>query len=145
MLQRTALVPREDSRIEEHGHRFHNTFLRCQAPGILEIFAHENDTAARTAEGLVGCRGNDVCILHGVVEQPCCDKSCRMSHVDHQQCPHLVGNLAHTLIVPFTAVSGATADDELRLVLPGEPFHLVIVDTSGLPVERIAYMMIEDA
>lgn len=69
----------------------------------------------------------------------------RMSHVDHQQCPHLVGNLAHTLIVPFTAVSGATADDELRLVLPGEPFHLVIVDTSGLPVERIAYMMIEDA
>ena len=39
----------------------------------------------------------------------------------------------------------AAADDELRLVLQGEAFHLVVVHATGLAAEGIAYVVVEYA
>ena len=92
----------------------------------------------------MGGRGDDVRPLHGILQQTGCDESCGVSHVYHQQGTHLVGNLAHPLVVPLTAIGRATADDELGFVLQGEGFHLVIVHTPCLLVQVVADGLVED-
>ena len=83
-------------------------------------------------------------ILHGVVEQTCSNESCRVSHIDHEQSTNLVGNLTHALVVPLTTVSRSATDDELRLVLKSQLFHLVVVDASGLAVQVVANGVVEN-
>ena len=93
----------------------------------------------------MGCRCNDVGILHRVVEQSCGDKTSGMCHVDHKQCSHLVGNLTHTLVIPLTAICRTTTDDKLWLVLDGKSFHLVIIHSSCLLVEVISHRAIQNS
>ena len=90
----------------------------------------------------MSCRGHDVGILHRVVQQSGSYQSGRVGHVDHEQCTHFVGYLAHALVVPFAAVCRASADDELRFVLDGQLFHLVVVNAAGLAVEVVAYRIV---
>ena len=68
-----------------------------------------------------------------------------MSHVDHQECAYLVGNLAHTGIVPLTAVGRAATDDEFRLLFECETLHLIIVHAACLLVEIVAHRIVEDS
>ena len=67
-----------------------------------------------------------------------------MSHIDHEQGTHLIGNLTHALVVPLTAVSRATADDQLGLVLQRQLLHLVVVHAASLLVEVVAHGLIEN-
>ena len=101
MLERTALNSGKHSRVDQLRHLAHLALGVGLAPGIVEILAEQDDAAARTAEGLVGCRGDDVGIFERVVEQTGGDKTCGMGHVDHKYCSDLVGDLAHAGIVPF--------------------------------------------
>ena len=83
--------------------------------------------------------------LHGVLQQSGGNQSGGVSHVNHQQGTHLVGNLAHALVVPLAAVGRAAADNQLRLVLHGQLLHLVVVHAARLLVQVVAYGLIEDA
>lgn len=66
-----------------------------------------------------------------------------MRHVYHEQGTYLVGNLAHTLIIPFTTVCRATADYKFRFVLNGESFHLIIVHTTCFRIKVIANSIVK--
>ena len=55
-----------------------------------------------------------------------------MCHVDHEQCAHAVGNLAHALIVPLAAVGAGATDDQLGTLALCHLFHLVIVYQVGV-------------
>ncbi len=145
MLQRSALNAGEHCRVYQCRHHLHLSLLGCQAPWVLEVLAHQDDAAARTAQCLVCCRCHDVCILQRVVQQSGCNQSCWMCHVYHQQCAYLIGNLAHACIVPFAAVGRATADNQLRLLGKCYAFHLVIVHASCLGVQVVCYRMIQNA
>ena len=144
MLQRTALLSRENGRVQQSRHFLDFTLRRLQAPGIVEVLTQQDDTTARTAQGLVGRRGYDVSPFHGVLQQSGSNQTGGVSHVDHQQGSHLVGNLAHALVVPFAAVGRATADNQLRLVLDGQLLHLVIVHAACLLVQVVAHGLVQD-
>ena len=83
-------------------------------------------------------------ILHGVVEQTCSDKSCRVSHIDHEQSTNLVGNLTHALVVPLTAVCRTTTDNQLGLIFDSQLLHLVVVHTTSLLIQIITYGLVEN-
>ena len=68
-----------------------------------------------------------------------------MCHVYHQDGSNLVGYLTHAGIVPLAAIGRAAADDELRLVLEGQLFHLVVVHATGFLLEVIANGPVDDA
>ena len=89
-------------------------------------------------------RSYDVCIFQWVVEQSCCDKTSRVSHIDHQQGTHLVGNLAHAGIIPLTAIGTAATDNQFRFVFESQLLHLVIVYTTSFLVEVVADRVIEN-
>ena len=139
VLQRTALDAREYGRIEDLRHHLHGALRRGLPPGILEILAHQDNAAAGPAQGLVGRRGDDMGVFHGVVQQPGGDQSGRVGHVHHQQGPHLVGDLAHALVVPFARIGRGAADDQFGFALQGFTLHSVVVDRAGLLVELVAY------
>lgn len=76
-------------------------------------------------------------VLHRVVKQSSRNQACGMGHIDHENSADAVCDLAHTLIVPFTAVCARAADDELGLLLVGKRLHLVIIDTSGFLIDIV--------
>ena len=80
----------------------------------------------------MGGAGNDVGILQGVVQQTCSDQAGGVCHVDHEQCAHAVGNLAHALVVPLAAVGAGATDDQLGTLALCDLFHLVVVNEVGL-------------
>lgn len=86
-----------------------------------------------------------MCVLHRIVENASCNESSRVRHVDHEECPNLIGNLTHTLIVPFTAVSRATTNNQFWFMFESEALHFVVVNTSSLLVQLIAHWLIENA
>ena len=76
-------------------------------------------------------------VFHGVVQQAGGDQSGRVGHVDEQQRAHLVGDFAHTFVVPFARIGRGAADDELRPVFQRLAFHVFVVDRAGLLVELV--------
>ena len=145
VLQWTALLTREYGRIQEHAHLLDLALLGSQAPRIVKILTHQNDTATRTTEGLVGSRSNDVGIFQWVVQKTCCNQTRRVSHINHEECTHLVGNLAHTCIIPLTAVGTTTTDNQLRFVFQSQLLHFVIIHATGFLVEVIADRVVEES
>ena len=83
-------------------------------------------------------------ILHGVIQQTSGNQTSRMSHVNHQQSAHLVGNLAHALVVPLAAVSRATTDNQLGLVFDSQTLHLIVVYTTSLLVQVVTNGLVQD-
>ena len=92
----------------------------------------------------MGRRGDDVSVLHRVLQQASCDQTSRVSHIDQQDGTYCVGDLAHALVVPLTAVGRTTTDDQLRLVLQGQLLHLVVVHAARLAAEVIADVVVEN-
>ena len=65
--------------VEDLRHHLGYALRSLEAPGILEIFAHQDDTATRTAQGLMGGRSHDVSILNRVLEQTGSDQTGMLS------------------------------------------------------------------
>ena len=79
-----------------------------------------------------------MCILNRIVEQSGSNQSGWVCHIYHQKSTNLIGNLAHTLVVPLAAVSRTTTNNKLRLMLNSKSLHMVVVYTSSLRVEVVA-------
>ena len=101
---------------------------------FLEFFARvgDDETAARTAQGLVRGRGHDVRVRHRIRIHASRDQSRDMRHVDEQIRANLVGNRAQTCPVHHLRIRAETADQHLRFVFERQPFDLVIIDASVL-------------
>ena len=145
MFKWPALRSWEHGRVEQLAHHLDLALRRFLAPWILKVFTHENDAATWTAKTLMGCCCHNVSILYRIVEQSGGNETCRVSHVDHEQGSHLVGNVAHACIVPLARVGRSSSNDELRLVLFCQTFHFVIVNASRLLVQRVGHGVIENA
>ena len=143
VLQWTALGAREYGAVEASRHHLHDALGSGETLWIGEVLTHHNDAATRTAERLVGGGGYDVGILHRIFEQTSSNEASRVSHIDHQDGTYLVGNLAHTGIVPFAAISRTATDDEFWLVLEGEALHLVVIDATGIFAHIVGNRLVE--
>ena len=60
-----------------------------------------------------------------------------VSHIDHEVCADFMGDLRHTLEVDDARISGSAADDQLRLMLFRQLFHLVIIDGLSLRIDAV--------
>ena len=88
---------------------------------------------ARSAQRLVGREGDDVGVRDGVRVHPAGDEAGDVGHVEHQQRPHLVGDLAERLGLDEPRVRRRARDDEPRALGLGAVAHLVEVD----PLARV--------
>ena len=145
MFERAALRAGEDCAVEDLAHHLHFAFGRGESPRVLEVFAHEDNAATRAAQRFVRGGGDDVRVFHGVVQQAGSNQAGGVRHVHHKERAHLVGDVAHALIVPLAAVSGAAAYDEFRFMLQGELFHLVVIHKSRFSVKVVADGVVENA
>ena len=123
MHQRTTLRAREDQRVEFFGQ--------------LVVLARENQTAARTAQRLVGRGGHDIRIRNGVRINARCDETGHVRHVDVQIGTHLVGDRAKTREVEQARIGRKASDDELRLDLECLRFESVVVDLAVIGTDAV--------
>ena len=145
MLKRSALYAGEYSRVKQLAHHLHFTFRGGFSPRVFKVFSHKNNSATRSAQCFMGGRGYNVRIFQGIIEQSGGNKSGRMRHINHQQSPHVVGNLTHSLIVPFTTVGRASADNKFGFMLQSQPFHLFVIHSPGFFIEVVAYGFVKNA
>jgi hypothetical protein len=110
--QRPALLAREERAVDRLG----------------VLLLAEDEARPRAGQGLVGRRGDEVAVRHGVGVQTGGDEPGEMSHVAEEQGPDLVGDLAELVRLHRSRIRRAAADDELGPVLLGEAEHLVVVD-----------------
>ena len=73
---------------------------------------------------------HDMGVFERVIQQTGCDESSRVSHIDHEDRADLIGYLADTGIIPFTAVRTRACDNQFRLVLARLTLQVLIIDTT---------------
>ena len=145
VLQRTALGAGEHGAVEQSAHLLDLALRGGLAPRIVEVLTHEDHTAAGSAEGLVGRRGDDVAIFQGIVQVSLGDEAAGMADVAHEDGADLVGDLAHAGPIPVTAVGAAAADDQFRVMLEGLLLHVLVVNHAGLFLHLVANHLVVDA
>ena len=101
VLKRATLDTGEYACVEDCAHLLDFALGSCEAPGVVEVLAQQDDAAARAAEGLVGGGCYDVCIFHRVLEEACGDEAGSVCHVYPQQCANLVCYCTHALVIPL--------------------------------------------
>ena len=83
-------------------------------------------------------RGNDVSVFYGIVKQTSSNKTCGVSHVNHQKGTYLVGNFAHTFVIPFTTISTTTTNNQFGFVFQCQLLHFVVVNTTCFRIQVIS-------
>ena len=131
MHQGAALAAGENRRVE-----FLLQFL--VGPG-------QDKAAAGAAQGFVGSGGHHVRKRDGVGVDPGGHQACHVGHIDHQVGADPVGNRAEAGPVHHPRVGGKTGDDQLRLVLQGQGFHLLVVHLTGDAVQAVLDRVIDPA
>ena len=134
----------EHSRVEQLAHHLYFALRRFLSPRILEVLAHKDDTTTRSAKCFVRGRSNDVCVFQWVLQQACGNQTGGVSHVNHEDGTHLVGDVAHALVVPFAAISRAATDDKLWLMFQRKAFHFVVINAPSFLVEVISHGVVQN-
>ncbi len=110
----------------------------------MSLSAH-CDATARAAERLVGGARHIVGDRHRVVVEPGGHEARVVGHIDHELRPNLAGDLCERAVGNLTGVGTRARHDELRLVLTGEPRHLIEVEAVVLTANTIVDKVVEDA
>ena len=90
----------------------------------------EHEPAARTAQRLMGCGGDDMRMWDGVVvagEHLARDETGEVRHVDHEGGADLVGDLSHDSKVHEAWVRAVAGDQNQWPLLVRPPPHVVVV------------------
>ena len=99
----------------------------------------------RSAQGLVRGGGGDVGDVDGAGIEPGGDQSRDMGDVGDEIGPDPVGDVPEALPVDHPRVGRKAGHDELRFVLQGEPFRLIVVDLLGLGVQPVLDCLVNPA
>ena len=95
---------------------------------LAVLFLGEAQAGPRAAERFVRRRGDEVGDRHGVVVQSGRDQARVVGHVDHQLRADFAGDLGELVVRNLARIGARAGDDQLRLVLAGQPGDLVEVD-----------------
>ena len=121
VLERTALHAREYGGVESLG------------PLLLA----ENHAAARTAEGLMGRRGDEIGVRNGRGMGAARDETGDMGHVDEHDAACLVADLADALEVDRARIGRCARKKNLGLHFHRKLLDLIVVERLGLGINRI--------
>ena len=144
MLQRPALNARENGGIQDGAHLLDLSLGRGEAPGVVKVLAHEDNTATRPAEGLVGGGRDYMRVFYRVLQEARGNEAGGVGHIDPQDGAHFVCNGTHALVIPFAGIGRCTANDEFGLALQGFALHFIVVHAAGFRIEAVRYRVIQD-
>ena len=126
--QRATLQTRENGRIDL----------------AFEFLFHQDEATARAAQRLVRRGRNEIGIRHRTRIDACGDQTGIVRHIHHEESTDILGDFGEPFEIDTQGISRCTGDDQFRLVLMRQLFHLVIVDflffvqTVGNDVEPLA-------
>src|SRR5690554_1506718 len=123
MDQRPALKPGEDGGVN--------------LLGVFRVIG-EHDAAARSAEGFMRRRSDDIGMGHWRGDHAASDEPREMRHIDHEDGPDSISDSAEALEIEEAGIGGAAGDDELRLMLLRGRLDLIHIDEVRLSVDPIA-------
>ncbi len=105
----------------------------------------QDEPGPRSADGLVHRGRHDVRVRHGRGVHAGGHQAGEVRHVDPQVRAHLVGDLTERGEVQLAGVGRPARDDDLGLVLDGEPTHLRHVHLGGLGVHAVRDDVVQPA
>src|SRR5690606_3033806 len=120
---RTTLTARENRRVK---------FLFNLFVGFSQ-----NDTATRTAQGFVGCRGGDVGNLHRVGILSRCNQTSHVRHIDKQVSTNLVSDIAKTLPIHNLGIRRETSNDNFWFVFNRQTLNFFVIDQTSLRIQTV--------
>ena len=104
---------------------------------LLELLPGQDQPASGPPQRLVGSAGDHVGIGHRTGMGLPRHQTDEVGGVHHEDRADLVGDLPEALIVEGPRVGGVAGEDDLGLVLFGQPADLVHVDDLGLGVHPV--------
>ena len=115
----------------------------CPVDRLRVLLGAEHEPGARARERLVGGRGDEMRMRHRARMQTRRDQPREMSHVGHQQRPHLVRDLAEPVGLDRTRIRRAATHDQLRPHLLGLREHLVVVNGHRLARDAVVVELVQ--
>ena len=103
--------------------------------GIL-LFAHDQ-AAARSAQGFMRSRSNDVGIRHRAGMQTRSHKTGDVGDIHHQQRPNAVRDLRHPFKIYDPGISAGAGNDDFRFRFSGSLRQSIIIDSFRLVIHTI--------
>jgi hypothetical protein len=132
----SALVTREDGEVDG-SFEIVEGLLAGLRVSLAYSLAEEDHCATGSTERLVGGGGDNVAVWEGRLVDASRNKTRNVCHVHHQVASDLVGNLAHTGVVNFAAVSGCAGYKDLGAVHERVLLKLVVVDDASVEVDAV--------
>ena len=129
-------MAREDGEIDR-AFEIVEGLLASLGVGFPDALAEEYHCASWATERFVGSGRDDIAIRERRVVDTSSDETGDVCHIHHEVAANFVCNLAHTLVVDFTAVSGCTGDENFGAVHEGILLELVVVNEAGLEIAAI--------
>ena len=117
-----------------------NTLL-IEVLGVLCFAQHQ--AGPRAAERFVRGGGDEVGDRHRIVVQAGRDQAGVVGHIDEQLRADFVGDLGKLAVRNFARIGAGPGDDQLRLVLAGQPRDLVEVDAVRVARHAVADEVVE--
>ena len=103
----------------------------------------EDHAGARSAQGLMRGRRDDVGVGHGRRMRPTGDESRKVGHINQKIGTHFIGDPAHPDEVKLPRIRTSAGNDHLRAFERGLLLQFVIVDGLGILADLVAGDLIQ--
>ena len=101
------------------------------------LIASEDDAAARAAQRLVGGRGNDICMRHGIRMLPCGNQPRDMRHIHHEERTDRLCNRPDALKINRTRIRRSARNNHFGLVLLRKCLERIVVNALRLTIHAV--------
>src|SRR5437764_407390 len=91
----------------------------------------------------MGCGSYKMTVLERRFQEALSDQACRVCNISHHKGAYLICYFADAGIIPVTAVSRCSANDQLWFFLTGHFFHLLIINQATFSIYAIKEWMIK--
>ena len=89
------------------------------------------------------CRAcHNICIIYRVLVETCCNQSCDMRHVYHEEGAYFICDLTEDIKADLSRISGRTGNDQLWLVLVCQFSYVVVIYGFRLRIQSVCYKVI---
>ena len=143
--QRPALDAGEDGLVDLGAERGLHHREVGPVDRVGQLFAAEDQAAARAAQGLVGRRGHDVGVREGAGVHAGGHEPGDVRHVHEQQRPDAVGDRRHALEIDDPRVGRGAGHDHLRPHLARGRLEGVVVDPLRLAIDAVRVDLVQPA
>src|SRR5665648_735651 len=83
------------------------------------------------------CSCHNVGILHWIRMNTCCNKSCKMSHINHKYCPDFICNFSEFPGFYYSWISTRTCNNHFGFKFIGKSSHFIKINRFRLRIQTI--------